>query len=116
MIRDSQGRSALHRAVLAGHPVVASVLVEWILLHWRAGVDCINVVKGNKPQFCSAEQRAEMEQQGAWPWLWAPAFRDNAGRLPLDYISAVQEKWLVRALCCISSVCGCCHPASRLRS
>jgi len=98
MIRDSQGRTALHRCALAGHAVVASILVECISLHWRAGVDCVNVVKDCKPQFCSAEQRAEMEQQGAWPWLWAPAFVDNSGRLPLDYVAAIQEKWRVR--CC----------------
>ena len=96
VIRDSQGRTALHRCALAAHPVVAAILVENILLHWRAGVDCINVVKDSKPQFCSAEQRAEMEQQGAWPWLWAPAFVDNSGRLPLDYVTAVKEKWLVQ--------------------
>jgi hypothetical protein len=98
MIRDSQGRTALHRCALAAHPVVAAILVENIMLHWRAGVDCINLVKDSKPQFCSAEQRAEMEQQGAWPWLWAPAFVDNSGRLPLDYVTAVREKWLVLLL------------------
>jgi hypothetical protein len=96
-MRDSQGRTALHRCALAGNPVVASILVECILLQWRAGVDCINIVKGSKPQFCTAEQRAEMEQQGAWPWLWAPAFVDNSGRLPLDYVTAVQDKLVVRA-------------------
>ena len=96
-MRDSQGRTALHRCALAGHPVVASILVECILLQWRAGVDCINIVKGSKPQFCTAEQRVEMEQQGAWPWLWAPAFVDNSGRLPLDYVTAVQDKLVVRA-------------------
>lgn len=96
MMRDSQGRTALHRCALAGHPVLASVLVECIMLQWRAGVDCINVVKGSKPQFCTAEQRAEMELQGAWPWLWAPAFIDNSGRLPLDYVTAVQDKLVVR--------------------
>jgi hypothetical protein len=96
MMRDAQGRTALHRCALAGHPVVASILVECIVMHWRAGVDCINVVKGSKPQFCTSAQRAEMEQQGAWPWLWAPAFVDSAGRLPLDYVTAVQDKLVVR--------------------
>jgi hypothetical protein len=96
MTRDVQGRTALHRCALAGHAVVASILVDCILLHWRAGVDCINVVEGSKAKFCTAEQRDEMERQGAWPWLWAPAFVDNSGRLPLDYVTAVQEKWLVR--------------------
>ena len=74
------------------------MLVDCIAMHWRAGVDCINVVEGSKPQFCSEKQRAEMEAQGAWPWLWAPAFVDAAGRLPLDYVSAVQEKRMVRML------------------
>jgi hypothetical protein len=97
-MRDSQGRTALHRCALVGHPVVASILVECILLQWRAGVDCINIVKGSKPQFCTAEQRVEMEQQGAWPWLWAPAFVDNSGRLPLDYVTAVQDKLVVRGV------------------
>ena len=114
MARDCLGRSALHRCALAGHAVVASILVDCIALHWRAGVDCINVVEGSKPKFCTAEQRAEMEQQGAWPWLWAPAFVDNSGRLPLDYVAAVQEKWLVRTLlpllCALilSSICSGC--------
>jgi hypothetical protein len=110
MLRDGQGRTALHRCALAGHAVVATMLVDCIAMHWRAGVDCINVVQGCKPQFCSTEQRAQMEAQGAWPWLWAPAFVDGAGRLPLDYVSAVQDKWMVRQLH------ACCAPFSLMHA